>query len=193
MSRAVLTEAQVRKILAKSSVTVTARRPMSERTKAAIMDVAQAAIRELSKEASIEDRIVEAMELDGWRAFKMEENFSERKFKKTGEPGMCDHLFLRPHNQGDPRGPVPYTKTRCYNPLGDILWWEFKASREIRKRAEFLSAKQVKWIMAERAKGFLVWAAGEEADYPPTAEGCARKYLDSGLCRRREAFERLAA
>lgn len=140
----------------------------------------------LLKESDIETAIVQAMEKDGWRAFKMEENFSERKRKKTGEPGMCDHLFLRPHNQGDPRGPVPGYKTRCYNPLGDILWWEFKAAKEVRKRAEILSPKQVQWQMLTKAQGFLVWSAG--VDHDATIAGAAQHYLESGLCRRREIF-----
>lgn len=141
-------------------------------------------------ESHIEGAIVQAMELDGWRAIKMEENFSERKKKKTGEPGMSDHLFLRYHNAADPRGPVPYTKTRCYNPLGDILWWEFKRVRGDRQKAEQLSADQLKWIHAERSRGALVWVAG--ADHAATIAGAALHYLESGLCRRREVFERLA-
>lgn len=161
------------------------------RTKKAIVDLAAAAIHHLAQESTIETTIVRAMEQDGWRSFKMEYNWSEKKRKATGEKGMTDRLFLRPYNQGDPRGPVRYTKTRCYNPVGDILWWEFKACQKIRKMATVRDPDQVKWQTLTRAQGFLVWSAGEERLYPPTVEGCAHKYLDSGLARHPELFQKL--
>lgn len=144
------------------------------------------------KESDIETTIVRAMELDGWRPFKMEQNFSERKKKRTGEPGMPDHLFIRYWNTGDPRGPVPYTKTRCYNPTAEVLWWEFKRIivREGRKdKASELDPDQVKWITAERARGALVWVAG--VDHNADIAGAALHYVKSGLCRRTELFLKL--
>lgn len=158
------------------------------RTKKAITDLAAAALHHMAQESTIETTIVRALEQDGWRSFKMESNWSELKKKQTGERGMTDRLFMRPRNQGDPRGPVLYTATRCYDPICDVLWWEFKATKKIRKRAEYLSTEQITWQRIARAQGFLVWSAGEEQLYPPTIEGCARKYLDSGLARHREFF-----
>lgn len=188
MSRAVLTEAQFNRLrtLMRSGPTLRKQTVMKQAERS--LPVAKA-LDQITYEADIENALVTAMQLDGWRAFKQEYNFDTVKKLTLGEPGMCDHLFLRPHNQGDPRGPVPHTATRCYNPLCDVLWWEFKASIRRRKRREFLSTDQVVWIEAERRKGFLVWVAGldHDADIP----GAARHYLESGLARRREVFERL--
>jgi hypothetical protein len=139
----------------------------------------------LPKESEIEKAIVQAMVLDGWRPFKMEENFSERKKKKTGEPGMCDHLFLR------------YRWRAQFNPaanlgpeaIAEVLWWEFKRIRRRpgrRDKATGLDNDQIDWIVTERTRGALVWIAG--VDHEATVEGAAQHYLDSGLARRRELF-----
>lgn len=147
------------------------------------------------KEDSIEKAIVQAMVLDGWRPFKMEENFSERKKKKTGEPGMCDHLFIRyiprdgPCNLNCPACDAPFVFRPHDFGKTEVLWWEFKASKKVRKRKEFLSKDQVAWVAAERARGALIWVAGldHEADTP----GAAQHYLNSGLARNRAPFEAL--
>lgn len=135
------------------------------------------------KESDIEAAIVQAMTLDGWRAFKMEENFSERKKKKTGEPGMCDHLFVRPLFTVAPSHANYRGFDRQYV---ELLWWEFKAAKEVRKRAEFLSVDQVKWQQLAEVQGFLVWSAG--VDHEADIAGAAQHYLDSGLAHRRELF-----
>lgn len=51
-------------------------------------------------ESDIETTIVGAMMQDGWRALKQEYNFDTVKKLTLGEPGMCDHLFLRPAKVG---------------------------------------------------------------------------------------------
>lgn len=136
-------------------------------------------------EADIETAIVGAMILDGWRALKQEYSFDRIKKLTLGEPGMCDHLFLRAK---------PILRLQPLIP-GDIelppgfiqgLWWEFKASKRRRKRKEFLSPDQVLWTNCEIKAGFLVWIAG--IDHEATIDGAAQHYLDSGLARRRELF-----
>ncbi len=145
-------------------------------------------------ERQIEEDIVKAMALDGWRAFKMEENFSERKKKKTGEPGMCDHLFIRP---------IPVTANSVEPPLteaqasgyGQVLFWEFKRKRAKKGRKALETTRstpdQLRWQAEAKRQGFLVWVAG--VDHPATRAGAARHYLESGFCRRPPLFEALCA
>lgn len=136
-------------------------------------------------EAEIETTIVRAMQLDGWRALKQEYNFDTLKKLTLGEPGMCDHLFLRPR-------PIlrlqPLIEGDIELPPGFIqgVWWEFKAGAKRRKRREYLSTNQTLWTEAEKKAGFLVWIAG--IDHEADIAGAALHYLESGLCRRREIF-----
>lgn len=144
-------------------------------------------------EADIETTIVDAMVRDGWRALKQEYSFDRIKKLTLGEPGMCDHLFLRPAkglklhaSLHDREGNGFSTTQQLGFAAGEILWWEFKASKRRRKRREFLSPDQTLWIQAERRKGFLVWVAG--VDHEADIAGAAQHYLDSGLAHRRELF-----
>lgn len=142
-------------------------------------------------ERQIEDSIVQAMVLDGWRAFKQEENYSEVKKKKTGEPGMCDHLFMRPTIVDTLDGTPPELVTvQCW---AQVLWWEFKRKRAKKGRKTLETTRstpdQLKWQTEAKRQGFLVWVAG--VDHPATLAGAARHYLESGLCRRPEVFEAL--
>jgi hypothetical protein len=136
-------------------------------------------------EADIETTIVRAMQLDGWRSLKQEYSFDTVKKLTLGEPGMCDHLFLRPK-------PIlrlePLIAGDIELPMGWIqgIWWEFKASKRRRKRKEFLSRDQVLWTDCEKRAGFLVWIAG--IDHEATIDGAAQHYLDSGFCRNRAPF-----
>jgi hypothetical protein len=112
----------------------------------------------------------------------MEYNFDTVKKLTLGEPGMCDHLFIRYFSEYS-IGPHPITPSGT---TAQVLWWEFKASKRRRKRKEYLSTDQVLWIKAERHRGALVWVAG--FDHEATIDGAAQHYLDSGLCRRRGPF-----
>lgn len=85
----------------------------------------------LLKESHVEQAVVEFLQWDGWHVIKMEENFSERKSKRTGEPGMPDRLALR------------------YNP-DQILWLELKAPGKKPR------PHQLDWHEAERKRGALV-------------------------------------
>lgn len=135
-------------------------------------------------EADIETTIVRAMQLDGWRPFKMEYSFDQVKKLTLGEPGMCDHLFLRPDEPDD--RPLLSVDPDIFAPTCQVLWWEFKAGKRRRKRKEFLSRDQVLWTDAEKRAGFLVWIAG--IDHEATVDGAAQHYLDSGLARNRAPF-----
>lgn len=158
MSRVNLTEAQLKKLMQQAPTNPQAAKK-AERG---------------AYEAEIETAIVDAMEKDGWRAWKMEYNFDRIKKLTLGEPGMADHLFIRPW------------KSSLGLATCDALWWEFKAGKKRRKRAEYLSPDQMQWQQLARALGFLVWSAG--VDHEADVASAAQHYLDSGLARRREVF-----
>lgn len=96
------------------------------------------------KESHIEQAVTQFLELDGWRAFKMEKTVEFRTgadgkqhFKrKVGEKGMPDHLYLR-------YSPGPFGWT-------NVLWIEFK------KLGESPRQDQSDWHGAERKRGALV-------------------------------------
>jgi len=138
-------------------------------------------------EKHIEKAITTLLEIDGWRAIKMEQNFSERKRKSVGEAGMADHLYIR---YGlwpiAPVGRQPFdTLARA---VAQVLWIEFKklkggnGKRGIFTKAEKASIKQRAWIARERSRGALVLLVGE--DCPATIEGIRAWYKNSGLNRR---------
>jgi hypothetical protein len=82
-------------------------------------------------ESHVEQAVVELLQWDGWHVLKMEENFSERKMKRTGEAGMPDRLALRYHPDA-------------------ILWLEIK------RPGKEPTPAQLAWHAAERARGALV-------------------------------------
>ena len=131
-------------------------------------------------EKHIEKAITALLEIDGWRAIKMEQNFSERKRKTVGEPGMADHLYIRYADYAD-RSPVWASQAQ-------VLFIEFKklrggnGKRGIFTKAEKASIKQRAWIARERSRGALVLLVGE--DCPATIEGVRAWYRNSGLARR---------
>lgn len=91
-------------------------------------------------ERHVEETICQFLEWDGWHVLKMEENYSERKRKRTGEPGMPDRLALR------------------YNP-DQILWLELKRPGE-KPRPD-----QIVWHEAERSRGALVLVVSDIDDF----------------------------
>jgi hypothetical protein len=111
-------------------------------------------------EAHIELAGTQIMEWDGWRSFKMEQNFSEKKQKSVGEPGMPDRLYLRYDS-------------------GDIAWIEWKRIKG--KLATKALQHQKTWHARERARGGKTYIAGE--DFPATIEGFRNWYCRSGLMR----------
>lgn len=144
-------------------------------------------------ERDIENSFDKAMIIDHWRPMKQEQNFSERKKKSTGEPGMCDKLYLRYLYGHDPANALSCTcgmKEGCA--CCQVLWIEWKRIivRPGRKdKASKRSAEQATWQERERNRGALVWSAGTH--FEASVAGAAKHYLESGLCRRREVFEAL--
>lgn len=127
-------------------------------------------------EADIEKTCTELLELDGWRSFKMEQNFSERKVKVTGERGMPDRLYLRYCY-----GPQGVGRCQCGMVEGcacsETLWVEWKSATG--KSA----THQKTWHETERRRGALVLVAG--VDFPASIEGFQSWYRSSGLNRGR--------
>jgi len=110
------------------------------------------------KERNINAGIKTILELDDWHVFLMEPLWRDDWKKGTGELGQPDILALR------------------YDP-DKILWVEGK-----RTGGKAKSHQRI-WHAAERARGALVWVAGE--DFEASVEGFRTKYEGSGLCRRR--------
>ncbi len=131
---------------------------------------------DLTLEKDIEKSCTDLLVLDGWRSFKMEQNFSERKRKSVGEPGMADRLYIR------------YDRAELAPRWAEVMFVEWKrlkggsGKRALFTKAEKAKIRQLRWIAEERAKGALVLLAG--VDFPATIEGFRTWYRSSGLMRR---------
>lgn len=123
-------------------------------------------------ELHLEEAGTQVLEYDGWRSFKMEQNFSEKKQKRTGEAGMPDRLYIR------------YLAisgaTKDWSEFAEVLWIEWKRLKG--KKATETSQSQKDWQLLERKRGALIWVPGE--DFPATIEGFREHYKTSGLMRR---------
>ena len=124
------------------------------------------------KERDIQATCEDLLQLDGWRIFRMEQNFSERKIKTVGEAGMPDCLAIRYLYAGLFGTLQKETVLRSYCELMWIEWKRLKGKP---------STHQKLWHAAERKRGALVWLAGEE--FPATVEGFWAHYSASGLLR----------
>jgi hypothetical protein len=126
------------------------------------------------REKHIEKAVCDILELDGWRCFKMEQNFSERKMKMVGEAGMPDRLFMRyDWNPATRYAPVEIVGRS----VSEVMWVEFKA------KGGKPSLVQTLWHSAERRRGALTLIAG--IDFPASFDGFMEWYRDSGLMRKR--------
>lgn len=135
------------------------------------------------KEKDVQNTCVALLQLDGWRHIRLEQNFSVRKRKTIGEPGMADSLFIR------------YTQTKYsrdkwpayHRSIVDLMFVEWKrimSSRSAKKtplRATKASLAQKTWHSIERSRGALTLIAGE--DFPASIEGFREWYEASGLQR----------
>lgn len=120
-------------------------------------------------EKHIQQQISDLLQLDGWRYLRMEMDFFG---KKAGERGMADALYIRyDHARSgcDLQGCL--MRRHC-----EVLWIEHKRPKGKNKD------HQKAWQRAERARGALVWVAGE--DFEPSLEGFKKEYRESRLCRR---------
>ncbi len=126
-------------------------------------------------EASIESGITSILEYDGWRSFKMEQNFSEKKRQTFGEAGMPDRLYIRYTPQ-----PWEFHTDNDWHKGAEsqawVLWIEHKRHKGI------ASAAQKLWHAAERKRGALTLIAG--VDFAASIEGFEIWYSQSGLKRR---------
>ncbi len=121
-------------------------------------------------EASIEQTCDDILILDGWTAWKMEFNFSEKKRRAFGQIGMPDKLYLRPLAGWMTEAPIT-DRALC-----ERMWIEWKA------KAGKVSAAQVLWHVNARKRGELTLIAG--IDFPASIEEWQTWYKDSGLQRR---------
>lgn len=115
-------------------------------------------------EKHIEQACTQLLEWDGWRSFKMEQNFSERKMKRTGEAGMPDRLYIRYSYCAALL--VPYRQA-----ISEVLFVEYKLSGQNPR------LDQLAWHEAERRRGALVLVVD-------SIESFREWYSASGLQRR---------
>ena len=116
-------------------------------------------------EADLEKAGTDLLAWDGWRSLKCDPVSRREWGKGFGERGMADRLYLR------------YDRMNyCLNPVGEILWIEWKRPKGKAK------PHQRTWIESERARGALVLLAGE--DFEATYDAFLEWYRKSGLARR---------
>ena len=147
-------------------------------------------------EAHVQQTVTQFLELDGWRAFKMEaiseSGFVARVMRKVnahpllrpfaavihammracmraagvGEVGMPDYLYVRYANSN-----VTFGTDNGLRAMGDVLWIEFKAPGKAAK------PHQQQWHDAERNRGALVLVVDD-------IDSFRQWYAESGLQRR---------
>lgn len=124
-------------------------------------------------EAHIQGTCRDFLALDGWRLVITDPPWM--RGLAVSEPGICDDLHIRyKHNATK----VP----DLYLPWAEVLWMEWKSKTG--KAGEHQKA----WHRAERARGALVWVAGE--DFPKSIEGFQEFYSKSGLMRKKLSIGR---
>lgn len=112
-------------------------------------------------ESALERQIADFLALDEWTVRHLELNYSERKRKSVGEPGMPDLLCIRYHAK-------PH--------WANLLWIECKTPKG-RYRLE-----QKAWALRERRWGATVLHMG--IDFDASIDGFMAWYQQSGLqCR----------
>lgn len=126
-----------------------------------------AAVKPKVLEKHLQAGIVTLLQLDGWRIFQFEQNYSVRKRKVVGEKGMPDILAIRyqPNEQH-------YSKTDA-----SVLWVECK-----RPKGQ-ISGHQAYWHGAERARGAVTGIMGR--DFTASLDGFLEWYEKAGLQKRR--------
>jgi hypothetical protein len=125
----------------------------------------------LLKERDIENTCSAFLELDGWRCIKTD--LPHLRGLGVQEKGMADRLYLRyeQNPRGKQRGDI-WCPEDC-----EAMWIEWK-----RPKGK-VSAKQVEWHAAERARGAFTLIAG--VAFPATIEGFRKWYCKrSGLARK---------
>lgn len=124
-------------------------------------------------ERDIEAACTQLLQLDGWRVFHMEQQWSEKKRKSVGERGMADVLAVR--YNGCLKSPPTSN--------GEVIWLEFKRTTGKSGRPTKAAPHQKIWHRDERLRGALTLIAGE--DFPASTDGFIAWYRGSGLMRQR--------
>lgn len=120
-------------------------------------------------EAELEQASSDYLGWDGWRTIKTD----PKHLRGLGviEVGIPDRLYVRYSNLN--------MRNHGFDTAGQIVWIEWKAP------GGRLSLKQATWIQAERARGGVVWIAGQ--DFAPDYEAFKAFYATTGLRRAVEA------
>lgn len=126
------------------------------------------------KECDIQKACEDLLQWDGWRIFRLEQNWSEKKCKDVGEAGAPDCLAIR--YVGESMAPTGMRLDTNLQALSQVLMVEWK--RPGGKAAQ----RQSDWHLLERKRGALVWLAGVE--FPASVDGFLAHYRASGLNRR---------
>ncbi len=121
------------------------------------------------RESDIQRTCEDILKWDGWRIFRIEKNFSEKKQKATGELGAPDALCIR--YRTFPQGFASFAGH------AEVMWIEWKALNGIP------SCEQQLWHRAQLKLGALVLCAG--INFPATIDGFKQWYAASGLQRRK--------
>ncbi len=131
-------------------------------------------------EADLQSACETLLKYDGWRIFRLEQNYSEKKRKSVGERGAPDGLYIRytPKKVEWHAEQIAYEDS--WKPMApvqaEVLWCEWKSPTGKPSNA------QRAWIAQETARGALVLLAG--ADFPATKDGWLAWYRASGLRRK---------
>ena len=129
------------------------------------------------KERDIARTCGDLLALDGWRLIWCEPVSRREWGRGFGEKGMPDLLAIRYLNDGNPNVPVWGTNRKMYDPIGQVMWIEWKSA------TGKAAPHQNLWHAAERARGALTLIAGE--GFPGSIEGFKEWYRASGLNRGR--------
>ncbi len=132
------------------------------------------------KESDIARTVRDFLAAQGWRVIVTDPVSDRSRGKGFGEIGMADLLVLRyrpwPVEWHDENGWHP--KVQCQ---AEVIWLELKRI-DAKGRTTKATPAQKLWHQAERARGALVWVAGE--DFEASIEGFCNFYKASGLMRR---------
>lgn len=116
-------------------------------------------------EAELERICTQMLEHDGWRPLKTDPVSRRSQGKGFGEIGQTDYEYKRP----------------AISETGRAQGWCQVLLIEWKRPGGINAEHQKAWQAAERAKGFLVWVAGE--DFEATADAFWVFYSKSGLKR----------
>ena len=120
-------------------------------------------------EKHVQKACEDLLELDGWRLFRLEQNWSERKRKIVGEPGAPDCMAVRYL-----AGHKDYGQGRGFRPCDCqvlLIEWTRPGGRPW--------ADQLSWRETERLRGAESVIAG--LDFRADVEGFLEWYTASGL------------